>query len=196
MKSFPPYPTSAPATILILALLWVTVIFPNSLGAQSVNLLTFGEGKVGVRVYTDYFCGPCRAGEPKIEALLHELVHRKSIKLTFVDTPVHQETQLYARYFLYVLNSKKDFDHALLARRALFDAASIRIITREKLEEFLTRKGIGFIPFDVKPTLAVINQYMNEDGVKSTPTVVIDIQGKKQRHSGTENIVKALQSLQ
>lgn len=186
---------SAAMATIILSLLAFVSLTPGSLYAQGVLLPSYGQGKINVRVYTDYFCGPCRAGEPKIEALFSELVKANKIKLMFVDTPGHRETTLYAQYFLYVLNNKKDFEHALFARRALFDAASIKIIAKEKLEEFLTQKSIGFKPFDAKSTLNAMSQYIKNDGVKATPTVVIDNGSQKQLFSGVDNIIKALDLL-
>ncbi len=66
----------------------------------------FGEGKINVRLYTDYFCPPCKDMEPDIEPVLAELVREKIIRLTFVDTPFYRSSSLYARYFLYAMNEK------------------------------------------------------------------------------------------
>jgi thiol:disulfide interchange protein DsbA len=181
--------------ILFLAFVASVLLFAKPVYAQGVVLPSFGQGKVAVRVYTDYFCAPCRAGEPKIEALLKDLVKRNKIKLTFIDTPGHPETPLYARYFLFIVNYKKDFEHVLYSRAALFDAATIKINTREKLEEFLGHKGIQYKPFEAKQTLNAMNIYLTDDGVKGTPTVVIDNGTQKQQVSGVENIIKALELL-
>jgi thiol:disulfide interchange protein DsbA len=196
MKKLSDIGSPAGIAILILSLVVCISLSPGPLCAQGGILIpSFGQSKINVRVYTDYFCGPCRAGEPRIEALLLDLVKLNTIRLTFVDTPVHPETPLYARYFLYILNNKKDFDHVLMARRALFDAASIKIITKEKLEEFLTQKGIMYKSFDAKQTFDAMSKYIKNDGVKSTPVVVIDIGGQKQQYTGVDNIVKALELL-
>lgn len=184
-------------SIPLVLLIFVLSIFlsPVPVHGEPFVLPSFGEGKVNVRVYTDYFCGPCRSGEPKIEPILLDLVKRNVIRLTFVDTPVHKETPLYARYFLYILNAGKAFDHVLEARRTLFDAATIRILTKDRLEEFLGAKGISFKPFDAGPILRTMNNLINNDGVKSTPTVVIDYGSRKNIVVGVENIVKALETL-
>jgi len=187
--------STAGIAMLILSLAASVFMSPEPLYAQGVFLPSYGQGKINVRVYTDYFCVPCRAGEPKIEALLANLVKGNKIKLTFVDTPAHQETPLYARYFLYILNNKKDFEHALFARAALFDAASIKIITKEKLEEFLAQKDIRYKSFDAKQTFDAMNKYIKDDGVKSTPTVVIDNGSQKQKFIGVDKIVNALELL-
>lgn len=183
------------AAILFLVFAAFDLLYAGPVYAQGVVLPSFGQGKVAVRIYSDYFCGPCRTGEPKFEALLRDLVKRNKIKLTFIDTPGHPETPLYARYFLFIVNYKKDFEHLLYARAALFDAASIKIITREKLEEFLGQKGIQYKPFEAKQTFNAMNKYLADDGVKGTPTVVIDNGTQKQLISGVENIIKALELL-
>jgi thiol:disulfide interchange protein DsbA len=186
--------STAGIAILILSLAVSVFMSPGPLYAQGF-LPSYGQGKINVRVYTDYFCVPCRDGEPKIDSLLTDLIRGNKIKLIFVDTPAHQETPLYARYFLYILNNKKDFEHALFARAALFDAASIKIITKEKLEEFLAQKGIRYKSFDAKQTFDAMSKYIKDDGVRSTPTVVIDNGSQKQQFTGVDNIVKALELL-
>jgi protein-disulfide isomerase len=186
---------STAMSVIILSLIVCISLTPGTLYAQGVLLPSYGQGKISVKVYTDYFCVPCRGGEPKIEALLSGLVKANKIKLMFVDTPGHRETALYAQYFLYTLNNNKGFEYALLARRTLFDAASIKIITKERLEEFLIQKGVEFKPFDTRPTLNTMSQYIRDDGVKSTPTVVIDNGTQKQPFSGVDNIIKALELL-
>lgn len=182
-----------PCLILLVALS-LSLRVP-SVPAQTVLMPSFGEGKITARMYTDYFCGPCRAAEPRIEPLLADLVKRNVIKITFIDTPVHRQTTLYANYFLYILNMKKDFDHVLWARTALFEAAGNKIEDTERLEEFLKKKGIGFKPFNVKPTLAAMNKCISEDAIKGTPACVINSGGQKQVFSGGDTIVRALELL-
>jgi len=157
-------------------------------------LPTFGTGKTQVRLYTDYFCGPCSALEPKLEKTITELVKSGTITITFIDTPIHKHSGLYAMYFLYVLNEKKEFNHALRARAMLFEAAKNKITEKEKLEEFLKKRGIGFKPFDVTPTLSFYNNYFQEDQINATPTCVI-YNGKKNSFTGVGNITKALERL-
>jgi hypothetical protein len=48
--------------------------------ADTVLMPSFGHGKVKIRIYTDYFCGPCSQLEPKLEGVLANLVKdRKSV---------------------------------------------------------------------------------------------------------------------
>ena len=157
-------------------------------------LPSFGKGKIKVRLYTDYFCNPCRSLEPKLEPLIADLVKRNIINITFVDTPVHSQTNLYIRYFLYILKEKGEFKNILKARAALFEAANNKINEKEKLEEFLKKRGIGFEPFDIMPTLNLLSAYLKDDKINATPTCVISNREKKS-FIGVEDIINALKSL-
>ena len=161
------------------------------------NLITsFGSGKVTVRLYTDYFCGPCNALEGSLEEVIVELVQKKIIRITFIDTPIHKETPLYAKYFLYILNEKRDFKHALAARAVLFEAASARIINPGELESFLTKKGIGYRIYDVKPVFKSFEKHIREDRITSTPTCVISVGNELQTFKGADKILEALKGHQ
>jgi len=163
--------------------------------AEEVLIPSFGNGKINVRLYTDYFCGPCSKLEPKIESLIVNLVKKKIISITFIDTPVHKYSPLYASYFIYILNEKNEFSHALKARNILFEAAKNNITKKENLEDFLKKRNIKFRPINVSPTFSIMNKYFQEDKVKATPTCVI-FNGEKKSYSGTSGIIKALESLQ
>ncbi|MEO0250597.1 MAG: thioredoxin domain-containing protein, partial [candidate division WOR-3 bacterium] len=141
---------------------------------------SYGSGKVTVRLYTDYFCPPCRAMEPSLEPLIHDLVKRNAIRLTFVDTPIYQYSPEYARYFLYALNKKNEFEHALRVRQILFRAAEEKLIQKEQFEERLKKNGIEWSAFDVKSTLQRFDALMNEDKINATPTAVVINGGKKE----------------
>ena len=162
---------------------------------ESTPLPAFGKGPIKVNLYTDYFCLPCRDLEPKIEPILVDLMNQGLINLTFVDTPTSPYTSLYARYFIYALNVNKDFDHALLARNALFEAAESMIIERRKLEDFLKSRGVELKPVDVSPVLGFWNQNLKEDNISSTPSCVIVNGEKKEYFKGPVNVLKALQGL-
>jgi thiol:disulfide interchange protein DsbA len=161
--------------------------------AADILMPSFGNGPVKVRLYTDYFCKPCSASEPKLEPVINDLVKKKLIDITFIDTPVHKETTLYAKYFLYMLHEKKELNYALRARAVLFEAAKQKIADSERLEAFILQKGMRLKPFDVASTFGVLGSYLNEDDIKSTPTCIIEKKGKKERFTGN-NIVTALKS--
>lgn len=157
-------------------------------------LPSFGTGKTKVQLYTDYFCGPCSALEPKLGKVIPDLVKKGIITITFIDTPIHKHSTLYAIYFLYILNEKKEFNYALRARALLFEAAKNKITEKGKLEEFLKKRGIGFKPFDVSPIFSLFNNYFQEDKINATPTCVIS-NGEKKSFTGIEDITKALERL-
>jgi thiol:disulfide interchange protein DsbA len=166
-------------------------------GATQDNLPfpSFGNGKVIVRVYADYFCPPCRAVLPELIPLLIDLVKSKKVTVVFVDTPIYKDSQLYARYFLYALNKKNDFEYALRARSVLFEAAGNKISGKETLEEFLTGKGIDFTPFDATSVLKKLNSLLQEDKVTSTPSCVIVKDETSEKKVGGGEILKALKEI-
>ncbi len=163
--------------------------------ADEIIMPSYGKGAVKVRLYTDYFCGPCSRLEPKAEKLLADLVKRNSITLTFIDTPIHTHTPLYARYFLYILNHDKSFEYTLFTRAVLFDAAKSKITEKEKLEEYLKKRDVKFKPFDARPSFMALNALIQEDKINRTPSCVIIDQGKRAVFSGEADIMKALELL-
>jgi hypothetical protein len=182
-----------------LGLLFFSLFFRGAtvpvLAADETLVPTFGTGKINVRIYTDYFCGPCGRLEPKMEQLLPRLVKKNKIAVTFIDTPIHSQTMLYARYFLYILRENNDFKYVLRARSVLFEAAKTGVNEKEKLEEYLQKKKIKFRNFDTKPTYAVLNTYLAQDGIDRTPTCVIYDGDKKGVYKGEQEITQALELL-
>lgn len=165
--------------------------------AAAPPLPTFGKGPVEVRIYTDYFCGPCRSEETEVTALLTELVEKNLIRVTFIDTPIHRETVLYAGYFLSALNAKEggDLRLAIAVRAALFEAAGEKIADKEGLESFLKKRKIALRPFDTAPVFKIYSNYLREDRINATPSCVIAGPQGKQTLVGGNDTVKALRSL-
>ncbi len=159
--------------------------------------MTFGKGPVDVRIYTDYFCGPCRAEEAEVMALIMELVEKNLIRVTFIDTPIHKETVLYAGYFLSALNAKEKLDlrQTVALRAAFFEAAGEKITEKEALELFLKKKRIALRPFDTAPVFKIYSNYLKEDRINATPTCVIAGPQGKQTLLGRDDTLKALHSL-
>jgi hypothetical protein len=182
---------------VLCGLFLVFSILPVTAFARETGVLipSFGTGGVQVRLYTDYFCAPCSRMEPRIEGLITELVRKNTITLTFIDTPVHSFTPLYAKYFLYILRKERGFSSVLRARDILFEAARNKIEQREGLEEFLKKNKVGHKEFDAKPTLAALEAMIKEDDVKSTPTCVVVKDGRKSVFTGDIDIPKALELL-
>ncbi|MCX7856995.1 MAG: thioredoxin domain-containing protein [Deltaproteobacteria bacterium] len=164
---------------------------------QEKLISTFGEGKIIVRLYTDYFCGPCKALEPEVEPIIKELVSSNTIQLTFIDTPFFKYSALYARYFLYAINAnKRSLDYAFSVRNALIEASNSKLDTPEKLESHLQSKGIKLNKFNPNPIFEVFTRYIREDKINSTPTCVILKEEKKEMYVGGKEIVDALKGLQ
>jgi len=162
---------------------------------QESALSSFGSGTIKVRLYTDYFCSPCRDMEPELEPLLLDLVKGGIIHLTFIDVPTSQHTMLYARYFLSALAEKKDFDSALGTRRILFEAAGKKVTDKNQLVNLLTEKKIGLKPVDLNPVFTLWNRYLQEDQIRSTPSCVILHGDLKETHKGGLEVIKALEIL-
>ena len=155
----------------------------------------FGRGAIEVRLYTDYFCEPCRDEEGEVIFHITELVGKNFIRVLFIDVPAHPETVFYAGYFLAALNAKKDFRQAVAARGALFEAAGKKIQGKEALEAFLKAKGLNIRPFDMAPVFKIFDKYLKEDRINSTPTCVIIGPQGKQTLIGNDEITKGLRSL-
>jgi len=160
-------------------------------------LSTFGRGSVEVRIYSDFFCGPCRAEEPEVATLLTRIVDQQAAQVTFVDYPGHSESSLYAVYFLAALNAKGggDIHQATSLRAAFYEAAASNISGRSALEEFLGQKGIPFRPLDYRPTFKTFEKWIVADKVLETPTCTIIGPQGKQTLSGKSRIIKALQEI-
>jgi hypothetical protein len=187
------------ALCLLLGLVFFLFFFTGSLTpvyAEDSLMTSFGSGPVEVRMYTDYFCAPCRAAEPEIESLLSKLMAKNAIRLTFIDTPMHKDTPLYAKYFLFILNgNKRSYSKAHTARSALFEAASQNIQTNTALEAFLLKKNLTFKPFDVVPIFKTFEKYIREDNIHATPSSVITGMGINKHPINGPNIIKELKAI-
>lgn len=163
---------------------------------QEAPFPMFGSGAVEVRLYTDYFCPPCRALEPDVEPVLKNLMKKNSIRLTLVDVPFNSNSPLYARYFLFTLSKNHDVEYAIHVRNILFDAAARKdSVTSEQLEILLKSKGVAYEPRDTKPVFNRYNALIKEDKIDATPTCVIIRAGKKEKFVGGPDIIKALKGL-
>lgn len=183
---------------LVFAVIVAGFVFLSAISVQAMSdpFPTYGTGAVQVRLYTDYFCPPCRGMEPALEPILKDLVKRKVIKVTLIDVPYSKSSPLYARYFLYALKSKYDFDHALMVRNTLFDATiTNQVNTGEKIEELFRSKGIPYKAFEPRPAFDKYNNLIKEDRIDATPSCVIIKSGKKETFVGGADIIKALKGL-
>ena len=184
------------SSILFITIITVFISTGGSARGQDAPFPTYGSGAVQVRIYTDYFCPPCRGMEPTVEPILRDLIKRGMISLTLVDTPFNKYSPLYARYFLYALKARNDFEHAIKVHNILFDAASNKkLTTQERLEKIFNNKGIPYQDFEPKPAFDRYNALIKEDNIDSTPTCVIIRAGKKEKFIGGSGIINAIKGL-
>lgn len=185
---------------MALALILFPLFFEGSLTPSyaeetSISVPVFGQGKTSVRIYTDYFCPPCRAMEPEVEPIILDLLKHKTINVTFIDTPFYRHSSLYAKYYLYAVNEKREIRYALAVRNVLIDTADKNTSEPVQIEKALADKGIKIKPFDPQPVFQLYAKALKDDGVKSTPTCVVERDGRKEMASGKAGIIKLLKGL-
>ena len=135
--------------------------------------------------------------EQAVDPILKDLLKKKVIRLTLVDTPFHPHTALYAKYFLYALKKNNDVDHAFRVRNILFEASTNKsITTQEQIEAIFKEKGIPYAVFDAKSVFEGYNVLLKEDNINRTPTCVIIKSGQKKAFVGGPDILSAIKSLQ
>jgi len=157
---------------------------------------SYGSGPVEVRLYTDYFCSPCREMEPTVEPILKELLRKNAIRLTLVDVPFNQYTPLYARNFLYAIKENNALEDAFRVRNVLQGAAAHKdITTQARLERLFKEKGIAYRLWDPKPIFDRYNVLIKEDKIDATPTCVVIMNGQKKGFVGGPDIINALNLL-
>ncbi|MHB8907781.1 MAG: DsbA family protein [Syntrophales bacterium] len=182
-----------------LAMILTAWIVVGTGSAQELNMPfpSYGTGPVEVRLYTDYFCTPCRALEPVVEPILRDLLKKNAIHLTFVDISTSEFSPMYARYFLFALKEKSDFEHALRFRNLLNEAAaSMNVLTQEGIETLFKEKGISYSSWDTKPAVDRYNTMIKEDKITGTPNCIMIRDGKRIKISGIQGITYHLKQLQ
>ncbi len=163
--------------------------------AESPLPIVYGSGPAEVRLYSDYFCFPCQTLEDDAEALLGQVIARRKARILFVDTPIHKETALYARYFLYATWSEPGYERAEKARKALFSAAKDGIGNETELMNYLKAKGIKTVQCPTTDYFNALTDYLKKDRVDSTPTCVIVTPEGKRTYDSRKSILAALKIL-
>ena len=163
---------------MLIGYIFVILTFSGSAtpayGAEKSLVPSYGSGKYELIVFTDYFCPPCQALETELDPALDEILSRGGVRVTFVDFPGHQETRLYANYFLYAAKTVRGYKEALHARRVLFSLAKTHTaITESDLKKELKAQGVAFVHYDLKPVYPELIRIIDTHKVKSTPTCVI-----------------------
>lgn len=166
-------------------------------GAQRASVPSYGAGKYELILFSDYFCPPCQYLETEIDASLHEFLSLRKVRIFFVDVPMHRQTPLYAKYFLYITKKNADYRKVLKARNFLFSLAKNQGISDEdSLAAALKSNGILFERFDTKTAFTELNKLINMHGINSTPTCIIKYpNGDIIKYKGTNEIRSGIKSL-
>jgi len=184
---------------VVFCYLLITFISPApAVDAGKGIIPSFGQGPQEVLIFSDYFCPPCQALEPKLEPVLDELYAKGGVKITFVDTPMHRETPLFAKLYLYAAKAAPDYRAAVRARQVLFALAGKEHVfwMDERIEEAFQKEKVPFTPFDFSTAQPELNRLISEYRVDATPTCVIVSPGTKaQKYTGAGDILKGLATI-
>lgn len=176
--------------------MWVS--FDDALpayGAAPPAIPVYGNGSVELRIYTDYFCGPCSRIEPEMEALLLSLVEQGRVRVRFIDVPLQRHTPMYAKQFLSRIGQGHTIHDALRLRRHLFNDAANAVVDLKMLESGIQSAGFPAGVIDIQPLLSECNAYFKKDNIRSTPTLVVDRGETTDTFTGGGAILKALKQL-
>jgi len=183
-------------SLLVVVLIGLPGTGMGEAGDKDSVFPSYGAGPVEVRLYTDYFCPPCREMESEAEAILKTHVRKGAIRLILVDIPIGKRTPLYARNFLYAIKENNELDHALRVRNILQNAAAgKKVKTQEQIETLFREKGIAFRVWDPKPVFNRYNDLIRADKIKGTPACVVIKDGQKKIYESDREILDALKSL-
>jgi thiol-disulfide isomerase/thioredoxin len=184
---------------VVFCYLLVTFISPApAVDADKGSIPSYGQGPHEIFIFSDYFCKPCQALEPTLEPVLDELYAKGGVKITFVDTPMHRETPLFAKFYLYAAKAAPDYKAAVRARRVLFALAVKEHVfwMDERIEEAFRKEKVAFTPVDFSTAQPELNRLISEYRVDATPTCVILSPGTKaQKYTGTGDILKGLAAI-
>src|SRR5690606_10758310 len=131
------------------------------------------ESTTTVYFVSDWFCPACRKLEPRIEQMFPELA--KTVKVGFVDFPIHRETLNFTPYNLqFIFYEKAKY---IKLRKALGELAlKTKNPTAEEVQRAVTPYGVKLRDMDYADILygmqadqAVYQKF----GVKATPSVVV-----------------------
>lgn len=103
VKAEPSHSNLKRIPLALFILLGFTLFFGGFSGSDTLAVAeeiypSFGGGEVEVRIYANYFCGPCSRLEPQIEHLVGTMVKENRIKLLFIDRLFNRKSSAYDRY--------------------------------------------------------------------------------------------------
>jgi hypothetical protein len=145
----------------------------ESRAAEADLFLGKRSSQTTVYVVSDWFCPVCRKLEPEIDRLIPEL--SKSVRLGFVDFPIHKETLNFTPYNLQFLTHEKDKYPAL--RKALAELAlKTKKPTDAEVQSAIAPLGVKLREISYADTLTGMQSNMTfyqSNKIKSTPSVVV-----------------------
>jgi len=188
--------------VSVLGYLSIMLTFSGSVtpayGQEAVRVVpSVGSGAYEVTVFADYFCQPCRMIDAKAEPLFKELLATGKVRITFVDVPFSRATPIYAKYYLYALNTNGDAVNVFHVRRILFDAAQVdRIQTEDALVAHLKAQNVSWKAMNEKSIFPLLSAIIKEHKVDATPTCVIKYSAADvKKYIGTDEIWDGLTKL-
>ncbi len=165
----------------------------ESRAAAADLFLGKSSSQTTVYVVSDWFCPVCRKLEPEIDRLIPELA--KSVRLGFVDFPIHKETLNFTPYNLQFLTYEKEKYPAL--RKVLAELAlKTKKPTDAEVQSAIAPLGVKLREISYADTLAGMQANMTfyqSNKIKSTPAVVISNvkTGKSKTLMGEKQITEA-----
>jgi hypothetical protein len=167
-------------------------------GAAELDIY-FGKRKSDTTVYFvgDWFCPVCRKVEPEIEKLFPELT--ASVRVAFIDMPIHPESANITPYHLQFLLYEKD---KYIPLRQALDKVSrtTNNPTQEQVQAAIAPLGVSLRPPNFMEILNGTRQFESlyrGFKVSATPSVVIDNPKTRKRkllagsNEITRNAIKA-----
>ncbi len=182
-------PTKARFTQIIVVLVAVIIGFGSALvtiqkEAEAAELdIFFGKRKSDTTVYfvSDWFCPICRKIEPDIEMIYREL--KSSVRIAFVDMPIHPESSNITPYHLQFLLYEKD---KYIPLRHELDKISrtTNNPTQDQVQAAVASLGVTLRSPNFIEILSGVRQFetiYKGFKVTATPTVIIDNSSTKKR---------------
>lgn len=170
-------------------------------GSTLKTVPAIGSGRYELYIFSDYFCPPCQALEPKLEPLLEDLLATKHVKIIFIDVPIHRPTVLFDKFYLYAAKANGGASAVMRARRVLFQYAksspAAEGATDSSLAALFSKENVDFRRFDVKPVQSELTKIIRKFKVTSTPTGFIRYPDGKETEfeGGPAGILKGVESL-
>ncbi len=161
---------------------------------------TVGRGNACIRVYSDYFCPGCRRQEEEVAALCRFIQEKpeKNCRICFVDVPLHgRATQNYAAYFAACYLADQGTENILKARRVLFQLAEQGVQDPAAIEKSMKEAELKY-RLEYGPIFRYFNEanrLIQEDGIVSTPTVVVARREGKRVFRGPTSKAHILEAL-